>query len=194
MATHLAHVHRMSRGKSPTGQFGFDVPAHPANMDVEEGGGCEDRWEGWFAKMLRGVFRFEQKSQDCRDEEFERRFGVLCERVVPRLLGPLESEGRKIEPCLVHTDLWPGNVRVDSKGEIVVFDPCVFWGHGEMDLGTWVHPRSVVASGFVEVYSGLMGVSEPVEELGDRVALYALRYELLLSGMYPGMRRKEWGS
>ena len=34
---------------------------------------------------------------------------VLIEKVIPRLLDPLVSDGRTIKPCLVHGDLWDEN-------------------------------------------------------------------------------------
>ncbi|KAH8878774.1 hypothetical protein GQ53DRAFT_857582 [Thozetella sp. PMI_491] len=34
-------------------------------------------------------------------------------RVIPRLLRPLQSNGRTIKPCLVHDDLWDGNLATD---------------------------------------------------------------------------------
>ena len=39
-------------------------------------------------------------------------FDVVCsltlEKVVPRLLLPLQSDGRVLKPCLLHGDCWDG--------------------------------------------------------------------------------------
>lgn len=62
----------------------------------------------------------------------------LLDKAIPRLLRPLETEGRSIQPCLVHSDLWTGNVMPDAEtNEIIIFDSCAFWGHNEADLGSW---------------------------------------------------------
>ena len=62
---------------------------------------------------------------------------ALHEKVIPRLLRPLETEGRSIQPCLIHSDIWPGNTMLDSDAqEVIVFDFCAYWGHNKADLGT----------------------------------------------------------
>ena len=38
-------------------------------------------------------------------------------------------------PCLLHGDLWGGNYMIDTNGDAVIFDPAVYYGHREMDLG-----------------------------------------------------------
>lgn len=42
------------------------------------------------------------------DEEIERLKNAYLDRAITRYLGPLESEGRSIKPCLIHSDLGPG--------------------------------------------------------------------------------------
>lgn len=38
-------------------------------------------------------------------------------------------------PALVHGDLWSGNFMVTTGGKVAVFDPAVYYGHREMDIG-----------------------------------------------------------
>jgi fructosamine-3-kinase len=38
-------------------------------------------------------------------------------------------------PSLLHGDLWSGNYSVSPDGQPVIFDPAVYYGHREMDLG-----------------------------------------------------------
>ncbi len=38
------------------------------------------------------------------------------------------------QPSLVHGDLWGGNFMVGEKGEPIIIDPAVYFGHREMDL------------------------------------------------------------
>jgi fructosamine-3-kinase len=38
-------------------------------------------------------------------------------------------------PALLHGDLWSGNYMITGDGSAAVFDPAVYYGHREMDLG-----------------------------------------------------------
>lgn len=48
---------------------------------------------------------------------------------VPALL-----ERHRVDPSLVHGDLWSGNAAADASGEPVVYDPAVYYGDREADL------------------------------------------------------------
>lgn len=58
---------------------------------------------------------------------------TLFQKVIPRLLRLLESNGRKVQPSLVHGDLWYGDTGVidESTGEGIVYDPAGFWAPNE---------------------------------------------------------------
>ncbi len=38
-------------------------------------------------------------------------------------------------PALLHGDLWGGNYMISSSGYAAVFDPAIYYGHREMDIG-----------------------------------------------------------
>ncbi|KAF9687774.1 hypothetical protein SADUNF_Sadunf02G0128000 [Salix dunnii] len=40
-----------------------------------------------------------------------------------------------IEPCLLHGDLWSGNISSDKNGEPVILDPACYYGHNEAEFG-----------------------------------------------------------
>ncbi|XP_022859418.1 protein-ribulosamine 3-kinase, chloroplastic [Olea europaea var. sylvestris] len=40
-----------------------------------------------------------------------------------------------IEPCLLHGDLWSGNITSDKNGEPVILDPACYYGHNEAEFG-----------------------------------------------------------
>ncbi|CAE7215502.1 Fructosamin-kin multi-domain protein [Pyrenophora teres f. teres] len=195
----VAGVHKASMGKSPNGRYGFGVPTHLAN--VPNNNTWQDSWEAWYTGAMEAMYNFE-KSTHGVDEELESIFEALRTKVIPRLLRPLETGGRSIEPCLVHSDLWPGNCMPDADtGEIMIFDSCSFWGHNECDLGSWRAPRYKMGRPFFKEYQKIMGISEPHEDWDDRNRLYAMsvcpcrdqsdlltvssRYDLLVSGLYP---------
>ncbi|KAJ4302694.1 hypothetical protein N0V90_001584 [Kalmusia sp. IMI 367209] len=168
----VSKVHRASMGKSPTGKFGFAVPTHLANIPNDNS--WQDSWETYFTQLMKAMYVFEKQTQG-EDEELERLFDALCNKVIPRLLRPLETGGRSIEPCLIHSDLWPGNVMPDADtGEIIMFDSCAFWGHNEAELGPWRAPRYRLGKPYLKQYQKVMRMSEPHADWDDRNALYAL--------------------
>jgi fructosamine-3-kinase len=38
-------------------------------------------------------------------------------------------------PSLLHGDLWSGNYMITAQADVAIFDPAVYYGHREMDLG-----------------------------------------------------------
>jgi hypothetical protein len=59
----------------------------------------------------------------------------IMEKVIPRLLRPLETDGNQIQPCLVHGDLWDGNTSVDgATGKPLIFDACSSYAHHECEF------------------------------------------------------------
>ena len=135
----IVKIHQESAGKSPNGKFGFDVPTHLANSPNDNG--WETTWEAFFAKAMRRMLEYEELSHGKDDQEFEELKGKMFTNIIPRLLRPLESGGRKVTPCLIHSDLWPGNCMPDADtDEIMIFDSCAYWGHNESDLGSWRAP------------------------------------------------------
>ncbi|KAL2065379.1 hypothetical protein VTL71DRAFT_3049 [Oculimacula yallundae] len=178
----VSKVHRDSMGKSPTGKYGFAVPTHLANIPNDNT--WQDTWETFFTQAMKTIYAFEKDAHGT-DKELDSLFDALCNKVIPRLLRPLESGGRSIEPCLVHSDLWPGNCMIDADSrDIVIFDSCAFWGHNEADLGPWRAPRYRLGEPYLKQYQKIMGMSEPHADWNDRIALYALRYDFLVSALY----------
>ena len=131
VASILARMHRTS--VSPTGKFGFPVPTfkgYGVRMDNEW---C-DRWEDWFSRQFRMDVHFWQSVRG-PDSEMDELLEVFVEKVIPRLLRPLQTGGRSIKPSLVHTDIWHGNIHRDKTSrEPLVFDACCVYGHNESEL------------------------------------------------------------
>ena len=123
----LSTLHQKS--VSPTGKFGFHVTTYAGNLPqfVE----WEDSWEKFFTKSMRQALDFEIERKG-PSEELEVLSQALFERVIPRLLRPLESDGRTVKPSLVHGDLWYANSGIDvDTGLPLVFDACCFFAHNE---------------------------------------------------------------
>ena len=117
----------------------------------------------------------------------------MYEKVVPRLLRPLETEGRTLKPCLVHGDFWDGNTAVAiESGQLYMFDSGAFWGHNECKLQIVYHlllrkaysplddlascrpARSKLGRPFMEEYFKHFPITPPEEDWEDRNLLYSL--------------------
>ncbi|KAL8832478.1 MAG: hypothetical protein Q9191_000248 [Dirinaria sp. TL-2023a] len=184
----IVKIHRESSGKSPTGKFGFEVPTHLANIPNDNE--WEETWEKFFTKAMSRMLELEELAHGKDDQEFEELKEKLLTKIIPRLLRPLESDGRKVTPCLVHSDLWPGNCMPDvDTDEIMIFDSCAYWGHNESDLGSWRAPRYRMGKPFLKEYQKQMSMSYPEEDWDDRNALYAMRYDLLNSALFPNSKK-----
>ena len=103
-AASLAKLHCESI--SPTGKFGFHVTTYNGNIpqDVR----WTNTWEECFVNGTRKDFEMEREARG-PSEELEALMIPLFEKVIPRLLRPLETGGRTLKPCFVHGDLWYGN-------------------------------------------------------------------------------------
>ena len=103
----LAQMHRESA--SPNGKFGFHVTTYNGNIpqDVR----WANTWDECFVNGTKQDFALEKEARG-PSEELEALQAPLFEKVIPRLLRPLETGGRTLKPSFVHGDLWYGNGRL----------------------------------------------------------------------------------
>lgn len=66
-----------------------------------------------------------------RSEAFSATDVTLAERLISKLDQLFSTES----PSLLHGDLWSGNYMVTDTGQAAIFDPAVYCGHREMDIG-----------------------------------------------------------
>jgi fructosamine-3-kinase len=127
----VSALHSRSMGRSPTGKFGFPVNTRFGNL--EQDNSWTDTWEEYWTRQMRDFLEREDAAHGGEPhEELERLRPLFFDKVLPRYLRPLESDGRSVTPCLIHADLWPGNVKYMTDGETVcVYDACAMWGHNE---------------------------------------------------------------
>jgi len=155
----LAQLH--SSHTSPEGKFGFHCTTY--NGDLPQDNTWFESWEAFFDNGLRHILRVrEERARP--NAELNALLPSLFERVIPRLLRPLESKGRKIEPSLVHGDMWYGNVaNVNGPEKGIVFDPSSFWAHNEC--------RSPSCLSRLRTTSGLMLLKQMNWEIGDQIEI-----------------------
>lgn len=172
----LADLHLRSQTHSPNGKFGFAVTT--CNGTVQQYTSWTSSWETFYIKSLKAAFELEREVHGA-SEEMDELLPSLYEKVCPRLLRPLETEGRTLVPCLIHGDLWDGNVAVHHKtAQPYIFDASAFWGHNEYELHIWRGARYRIGKTFIREYFNHYPVSAPEEDWNDRNLLYSLRADL----------------
>lgn len=123
----LAELHM--KGVAKTGKFGFDIPTNQGAL--QQPNSWTDSWEKFFSDMMQRCFDWEQEMHG-DDKEMKTLFQALIEKIIPRLLRPLETGGREIKPRLVHGDLWDGNTSTDmNTDKPVIFDASSMYAHNE---------------------------------------------------------------
>ncbi|KAI1455462.1 Fructosamine kinase-domain-containing protein [Annulohypoxylon moriforme] len=168
---------------SPTGKFGFHVTTFygPPPMIND----WTDNWEEYFTRQFRANLVYAQRERG-ENPELQTLAEEFIEKVIPRLLRPLQTGGRSIKPSLCHGNLWDGNIQIDVETkQPIIYDSCCFYGHNEMDLQCMGDPRYALGMEFIDLYKDEIGASEPRQDFYDRHALYALRNNICTAGMWP---------
>ncbi|KAL8377591.1 hypothetical protein RB595_008331 [Gaeumannomyces hyphopodioides] len=182
-----AVVARLHEHRSPGGRFGFHVRTFAATQAIDTS--CCDTWEEFFSRSLAAVLAAELAAQG-RDPDLEALSAVLLDRVVPRLIRPLETGRNRIEPVLLHGDLWHGNLAVDNETKnVLLYDPCCFYGHRDYDFSQFKSPRNLAGKEHYEAYLNLVEQTHGLQveddpERYDLWTLYAIRSSLLVSTLW----------
>ncbi|KAE8379355.1 Fructosamine kinase-domain-containing protein [Aspergillus bertholletiae] len=166
----LAALHKNSM--SPTGKFGFHMATYSA-------GRLSSR------KNMKMALDLEMKAKG-PDPELDRLGPILFDKVIPRLLRPLESDGRSVKPSLVHGDLWYANSGIDVEtGESLVFDACSFYAHNEYEFGQWRPICNRFGDEYLAAYHSYVQISAPEGDYDGRLDLYKLRFNTQVSALFP---------
>ncbi|KAL4970911.1 NADP-dependent oxidoreductase domain-containing protein [Aspergillus stella-maris] len=177
----VANLHLKS--EAPNGKFGFHVTTY--NGDLPQDNTYTDTWEQFFINGFKHMI----KLNIIRGGPWPALEGLeaaMLEKVIPRLLRPLETAGRFIKPALVHGDLWCGNTAVDtSRDRPLIFDPSSFYAHNEYELGNWRPERNKFSRRYFNTYHSYVPKSAPEEDYDDRNALYSLRFNLQAAALFP---------
>jgi protein-ribulosamine 3-kinase len=204
LALRLAELHQGS--VSPTGMFGFHAVTCHGNIP-QDCLGWESSWTVMFSRIL-------SRAMDLDDLKnpswpmFDAVRELFFKKVIPRLLDPLQSEGRSIKPCLVHGDVWDENCADDmNTGEPFAFDAGSFYAHNEYEIGFWRPPRFRLSSKrYVKAYKKHFPMSEPgelyiipvmtsfnskvAEDWDARNLLYSIRLNISCSTLIPSSGQK----
>ena len=122
-------LHLRSMGKSPTGKFGFSVKTRFGHLP--QANDWESSWETWWTRHMKMILDREEQIRGPHTPEAVQLKEIFLTKILPRYLRPLETGGRSIKPCLLHTDLWPGNVKYKFDETVSIFDANGLWAHNE---------------------------------------------------------------
>ena len=115
----LSNLHRVNNEK-----FGFDTDNYIGSLTQSNKWHAD--WTNFFIQE-----RLEPLVKSSRDK------GVLNKESTghfDNLYSKMERYFPEESPSLIHGDLWSGNFTCNSKGNPVIFDPAVYYGHREMDI------------------------------------------------------------
>ena len=93
----LAKLH--SSHSSPSGKWGFHITTY--NGTLPQLNDWTDTWEEYFTNNFKHFLKMEKDVQGPGTEELAGLSTAMLEKVIPRLLRPMESRGRHIEPSLI---------------------------------------------------------------------------------------------
>jgi len=94
-------------------------------------------------------------------------------------------------PALLHGDLWSGNFKITTEGEAAIFDPAVYYGHREMDIGMTLLFGGF-AQQFYEAYHEIYPLEKGWRQRLPLTQLYPLLvHALLFGGHYVESVRRE---
>ncbi|KAG1354604.1 protein-ribulosamine 3-kinase, chloroplastic [Cocos nucifera] len=166
----LAEMHKA--GKSEKG-FGFDVD-NTIGSTPQINTWSSD-WFEFFAEHRLG-YQLKLALKQYADSSIYEKGQRLIKNMRPLF------EGVVIEPCLLHGDLWSGNIGCDENDDPVILDPACYYGHNEAEFGmSWC---AGFGGSFYNSYFEVMPKQPGFENRRDLYKLYHYlnHYNLFGSG------------
>ena len=209
----LAELHRKSQhmtqyglGPSTTGwksqssggkverKYGFPITTY--NAKLPQNNTWTASWESFYLTQMRQLFDLEREAQG-KSSELDELLPFFYDKVIPRLLRPLETGKNNLLPALIHGDLWHSNAAVrKSSGPVtsekerpLIFDASAFYAHNEAELGMWRPKRFEMRTDYIEEYFRHFPPSAPAADREDRNLLYSLRPDLQDAALFPSTTR-----
>lgn len=193
LAKKVALLHKRSQAQSNTGgKFGFPIQTFDGAR--LQSVGWDSSWTSFFSKLLAEAYRQDTEANGVWPA-LEQAYQRVQSDLIPRLLGVLEEDGRKVTPTLIHGDIWEGNVGTDAvTGEPWIFDCAVYYAHHEMELGIWRAARHAFSHNRLYIAAYLKEFDEddcpdfeyyPDDEFEDRNRLYSAKTNFMYSTCFP---------
>lgn len=109
------------------------------------------------------------------------KLGRNTSKAFDRLFMKLPEIFPKEKPSLLHGDLWGGNYFYDQKGDAVIYDPAVYYGHREIELA-FTRLFGGFSSAFYTAYENIHALHPGFEKRKDIYNLYPLLVHTNLFG------------
>ncbi len=165
-AQQLASLHRSTNEK-----FGLDLDNYIGFL--VQPNKKSNSWSEFYAEQR--ILHFIKKAFD------DKKCDSSDIRMADRLCSKLDDLFPPEQPSLLHGDLWSGNFMINKNGLPVIYDPAVYYGHREMDIG-----MSLLFGGFDKSFYSFYNEAWPMEQHWksriDLTQLYPLLVHLNLFG------------
>lgn len=162
----LANLHQITNQ-----EFGLDYNNYIGS--IQQINNYENNWEEFYANH-----RILKLTTLARDKQLLNR--NEC-KMIEQLCNKLKNFVPKNKPCLVHGDLWSGNLICDMKNNPVLIDPAVYYGHPEMDWAMLSLFGSYPSIAF-ESYNEDNTIEKGFEQRKEIHQLYPLLVHLIIFG------------
>jgi len=126
-----------------------------------------DNWNEFYAEQR--ILHFIKKAFD------DKKCDSSDIRMADRLCSKLHSLFPAEKASLLHGDLWSGNFMINTKGHAVIYDPAVYYGHREMDIGI-----SLLFGGFDKSFYNHYNEAWPMEQHWESRVVLTQLYPLLV--------------
>ena len=162
----LALMHQITNQK-----FGLDYDNYIGS--IQQINNYEDSWEEFYANRRILHLTILARDRQLLNSNEAKRIEQLCNK--------LENLVPKNKPCLIHGDLWSGNLISDKNNDPVLIDPAVYYGHPEMDWAmlSLFGDYPTIA---MEKYNEINQIEKDFEKRKEIHQLYPLLVHLVLFG------------
>ena len=165
----LGEMHLNSTESKPK-MFGYPIKGFIGITDQKKG--WEDNWIDCFLN-LRIIPQLSILKSN-----------ILGEETINKIKKKIKLELAYHKPinCLVHGDLWSGNVGIDENGKGVIFDPASWWADSEVDIAM-TKLFGGFGKEFYEEYYKVLPLKEGFEK---RTIIYNFYHVLNHANMFGG--------
>jgi fructosamine-3-kinase len=162
----LAKVHQKT-----SSFFGLNENNYIGNLH-QSNNYCHTWAEFYAMQRILPLFRLALQQQKCTRQDL-----LMAEQICNKSGSIFPEES----PSLLHGDLWSGNFMCVTGGVAAIYDPAVYYGHREMDIG-----MSLLFGGFdtsfYHYYHEIFPLENNWKERVPLCQLYPLLVHLLLFG------------
>ena len=165
----IAEIHLNSNKNKPN-KFGYPVPGFIGTTRQLDG--WESNWVDCFTRL-----RIEPQLSLLKNGSFSI---DLINRIISKIKDHLSDH----DPmnCLIHGDLWSGNVSTDNHEKGILFDPSCWWADSEVDIA-----MTRLFGGFTEdFYNEYFNILKEKNGSSKRTTIYNFYHILNHANMFGG--------